>query len=265
MLPNIISAATSSMDTTITYDTIKALVANPPSLGDHPNLFNLRALQTHFSCALKWISCPQSQVNGWAGFVLTPTMYALIDPKPFKSRKLNLPNTSGVSKFPPILAADGTTIIPYTQEQRLNIIATFTRQKNYYNTACNIYHAMYNMLNAHIDNAFKVAPSTTPPTIGWNASMLLNDIFDQMMKMYGRPTPNAVRQNMMTFLSPYNPQDPPEILFKCCTNYQEVAIVANVKFTNEQLLMNVINLLTRYSLYQQDLEDWDRKLEPKKT
>jgi hypothetical protein len=151
------------MDSTITYDTIKALVASLPSLGDHPNFFNLCALQNHFSCALKWIPCPQSQVNVWVSFVLTPLMYALIDPKPFNLGILNLPNTSGVLKFPPILAADGTTVIPYMQEQMVKIIATFTLQKNYYNTACNIYHAVYNTLNAHIDDAFKVAPSTPPP------------------------------------------------------------------------------------------------------
>jgi hypothetical protein len=157
---------------------------------------------------------------------------------------------SGIPKFPPILAADYTTIIPYTQEQMLNNTATFTRQKNYHNTACNIYHAMYDTLNTHINNVFKVTPSTTPPTIGWSASMLLNNIFDQVMKTYGRPTPDAVHQNMKTFLSPYSPQDPPEKFFKQCADCQDVAITANVKFTNEQLLMNIIDLLTRCSLYQ---------------
>jgi hypothetical protein len=39
--PNIISAMTSSMDSTITYDMVIALVGNPPSLGDRPNFFNL--------------------------------------------------------------------------------------------------------------------------------------------------------------------------------------------------------------------------------
>ena len=50
---------------------------------------------------------------------------------------------------------------------------------------------------------------------------------------------------MMTFMSPYNPQNPPEILFKRCADCQEVAIIAKVKYTDEQLLMNVIDLLTR--------------------
>jgi hypothetical protein len=150
------------MDSTITYDTVKALVVNPPSLGDRPNFFNFRALQNHFACMLKWIAYPQSQVNRFAGFVLTPSMYSLIDPKPFDLKLLNLPTTNGVPECPPIYAADSTTVVPYTREQTLRIIATFTHQKNYYDTACNIYHAVYDTLNAHIKDAFKIAPPTTP-------------------------------------------------------------------------------------------------------
>jgi hypothetical protein len=145
-------------------------------------------------------------------------LHACTHQKPFDLKLLNLPATTGVPKLPPIYAADGTTVVPYMRKQMLCITATFTRQKNYYNTACNIYRAVYNTHDAHVDNAFKVAPPITPPTTGWNALMSLNDIFDQMMKTYGRPTPNAMCQNMMTFLSPYNPQDPPEILFKRCAN-----------------------------------------------
>jgi hypothetical protein len=73
---------------------------------------------------------------------------------------------------------------------------------------------VYDVLDMHVDNAFKVASSTIPLTIGWNASMSLNQIFNQLMKTYGLPTPDAMRQNMTIFLSPYNPKDPPEILFK---------------------------------------------------
>jgi hypothetical protein len=58
-------------------------------------------------------------------------MYALIDPKPFDLKLLNLPTTTGVPEFPPIYATNGTTIIPYTREQTLCITAGFTHQKNY--------------------------------------------------------------------------------------------------------------------------------------
>jgi hypothetical protein len=119
------------METVISYETIKALVANPPSLGNQPNFFNLCALRNHFAHALKRITCLQSPVNRWVGFVFTPAMYALINPKPFNLKLLNLPMTTGVPEFPPIYAADGTTVIPYTRKQTLRITATFTRQKNY--------------------------------------------------------------------------------------------------------------------------------------
>jgi hypothetical protein len=90
-------------------------------------------------------------------------MYALIDPKPFNLKLLNLPTTTGVPKFPPIYAADGTTVIHYMRKQTLHITAAFTRQKNYYDTECNIYRAVYNTLNAQIDDAFKVPPPQILP------------------------------------------------------------------------------------------------------
>ena len=144
----------------------------------------------------------------------------------------NLPNNSGEPQFPEILAND-SSVIPYTHEQTLCITATFQCQKNYYNTACNIYLAVYDTLDAHINDAFKIAPATTLSTMGWNASMTINDISNQMMLTYERPTPYTMRQNMMRFLSPYHPQDPPELLFKHCTECQKVAIIANVKYTDK--------------------------------
>jgi hypothetical protein len=186
---------------------------------------------------------PPVKINGWARFVLSPVMYSLIDPMPFNMAQLNLPINSEKPKFPEVLDSEGS-IVPYRREQTLHITVTLQHQKNYYNTTCNIYHAVYNTLDAHIDDAFKIAPATTSPTIEWNTLMTINNIFDQMMRTYGPTTPNAMCQNMMTFLSPYNPQDSPELLFKHSAECQEVAIIANVKYTNKQHLMNVIYLLT---------------------
>jgi hypothetical protein len=115
------------MDLVITYDTVKLLVANPPSLGNQPNFFNLRALRTHFARTLMQIPCPQSTINGWSSAMLTPDMYALISRKPFKNEielKTLVPN------FPPIFESKGTTIIPYTHKQMVKITAKFARKKN---------------------------------------------------------------------------------------------------------------------------------------
>ncbi len=84
MMPNNTSATTKIMDSIIDYDTVKTLVANPPSIDPRPNLFNLHALQIHFACTLKHLPCPQSTVNRWLGAVMSKEMYALVDSTPFK-------------------------------------------------------------------------------------------------------------------------------------------------------------------------------------
>jgi hypothetical protein len=92
--------------------------------------------------------------------------------------------------------------------------AEFLLAKNYFKTWKNIYHAVYDTLDMHVNDAFKVAPATNPPTTGWNGSMLLNNIFDQLQGIYSKPMPDMMRQNSLTFLALYNTQEPPELLFK---------------------------------------------------
>jgi hypothetical protein len=112
----LLEARRKKMDSIIDYDTVKTLVANPPSLDPCPNFFNLHALQTHFAQALKHLPCLQSTVNRWSGEVMSKKMYALVDGTPFKADykpKTDVPN------FPKIFEADGITPIPYTQAKLL--------------------------------------------------------------------------------------------------------------------------------------------------
>ncbi len=89
--------------------------------------------------------------------------------------------------------------------------------------------------------------------------MSIRDIFDQMAPTYGKPTPDAMRQNNVNILAAYNPQDPPEILSKRCTNVQEIATLTKNPYTTQQLLINAIDLLARCGLYQRNLENWECK------
>jgi hypothetical protein len=243
------------MDRCITYDSAKLLLANPLSIEPPPNFFKLRALRTHFAHALKQIPCPQSSVNGWAGAVMSPEMYALINATPFH---LMIATKTTTPDYPDKLDAQGVSI-PYMRKEKPKIDAEFLRAKNYFKTWKNIYRTVYDTLDMHVNDAFKVAPTTNPPTTGWNGSMLPNDIFDQLQGTYGKPTPDAMQQNNLMFLAPYNPQEPPKFLFKQCSDCQEIAIMAKVPYTSEQMMMNVINLLTRSGMSVQDLEDWDCK------
>jgi hypothetical protein len=113
------------------------------------------------------------------------------------------------------------------------------------------------MLNVHVNNAFKVAPPTTPPATGWNATVSLHHNFNQPAITYGKPTPDIMRQNNLMFLAVYNPQASPEILDKQCTDCQEIATLAQNPYTTQQLLLNSLDLIAQCGLYQRDIKDWE--------
>jgi hypothetical protein len=104
-----------------------------------------------------------------------------------------------------------------------------------------------------------MAPATAPSTIGWNLTMLPNEIFEQLMSTYGKPTPDAMCQNNLTFIAAYNLKDLPKLLFKCCADCQEIAIVARVPYMAKQLLMNIVNLFRHAGIHARDMDDWECK------
>ena len=70
--------------TLITYKEVAALIVNPPSIVPHPTFTDLRNLRRHIQCALQRISCPQSNILGWAGLIRARAMYALLTPTPLQ-------------------------------------------------------------------------------------------------------------------------------------------------------------------------------------
>jgi hypothetical protein len=113
------------------------------------------------------------------------------------------------------------------------------------------------VLDETIDDAFKFSPD--PNLTGWNPSMEINKIMEQMTTTYGRPTPTALLQNNTLFWSPYSPIDAPEVLFRGIEDCQEIMTLGDDPYTPMQLLNNAIRLLLGCGLYQRDFEEWDRK------
>ena len=132
---------------------------------------------------------------------MSPEMYILIDPNPFH---LNITPVTTTPAYPNKFNPDGV-LVPYTPKEKSTIDARFAMVKNYFETWKNIYQACYDTLDEHVNNAFKVAPPTTPPTTGWNSTMIMHDIFDQLATACGKPTPDTMHQNNVTFLAVYNP------------------------------------------------------------
>jgi hypothetical protein len=64
------------------------------------------------------------------------------------------------------------------------------------------------------------------------------------MTTYRKPMPNTVQQNNLKSIEPYNPKDPPKILFKLCTNCKEIAIIARVPCMTKNMFIDVVDLRT---------------------
>ena len=79
------------------------------------------------------------------------------------------------------------------------------------------------MLDTNVADQFKV--SNVPSLIGWNASMSIIDILDQLDDMYGKPDTMTLVQNGTLFRSAFNPPDAPESLFYRIEQCQEIQVI----------------------------------------
>ena len=91
--------------------------------------------------------------------------------------------------------------------------------------------------------------------MGWNPSMEIIDIMEQMTTTYGDHTPTALLHNDTLFRSPYSPTDAPEVLFHRIEDCQEIMTLGEDPYTLMQLLNNTIGLLLGCGLYQRDFEE----------
>jgi len=190
------------MNFLITHDEAVALVANPPTLAPHPKLTNLHALRCNLQHTLQHLVNPQNNVLGWSGLVMSQPMYQMLSTSPF-----HLPSDPGpqaiyywarvpildVNGDPELDATGSPTYVPVPALDRATqamIDADFVLRQNYWHSYLNIKRACYNVLNETINDAFKFSPD--PNLTGWNPSMEIIDILEQMTTTYGRPTPTAL-------------------------------------------------------------------------
>jgi hypothetical protein len=213
------------MDNTISYKEAAALVANPPSLAPRPNFKILCNLRRHIQRVLQRLSCPQSNILGWAGLIMARSMYSLLTPSPFWLS--TDPGPMAVYYPPPVEIVDAQGIpvldatgnptyqdppdIPRAAQSSIN--AQFKQAKNYYESYLNIRQAVFNVLNNNIDDAFNV--SNGPMLVGWNPLMEPQEMFNQITSTYGKPTPAALLQNDTLFRSVYSPNNALEVLCVC--------------------------------------------------
>jgi len=171
------------MDSLITFDEAAEFLKNPPSLSPQPDFTKLRVLIKHMLKALKQLACPQSAIHGLLGMVLSPMVYALLEPNPF-----SIPGNPGpVAVYPQIA-------LP-AQVKQVNTM--FLKLQKEHQSYENIWRACFRMLDEKVTDQFKV--SNIPALIGWNASMSIINILDQLDGTYGKPDTMTLIQNNTHF------------------------------------------------------------------
>jgi hypothetical protein len=84
------------------------------------------------------------------------------------------------------------------------------------------------MFDANIATQFKV--SNTPSLMGWNSTMSINVILDQLQDSYGKPNIMTLFNNDTLFQSPMAPTNLPEMLFYCIKQCQEIQRIGKLPY-----------------------------------
>jgi hypothetical protein len=131
------------------------------------------------------------------------------------------------------------------------IDAAFNRDKNYYLSFKNIHRACFKMLDE-----FKV--SNTPNLTGWNSTMTILVILDQLEASYGKPDTMTLFGNDTLFRSPFPANEAPEILFYRIEQCQEIQILAQDPYTLTQIINNAVRLLQQSGIFPlKEFDTWD--------
>ena len=151
-------------------------------------------------------------------------VYALLEPNPFA-----VPGNPG----PVAIYTQFST--PAMIKQANNL---FKHLQTEYQAYKNIRRACFCMLDTNIADQFKV--SNVPTLIGWNASMSIIDILDQLDGMYGKLDTMTLLHNYTLFRSALNPADAPELLFYRTKQCQEIQVLAKDPYSDTQVINNAV-------------------------
>jgi hypothetical protein len=230
------------MDAIITFEEVTEFLKNPPSLVPRPDFNQLRALCQHIVTAPKQLTCPQSPIHGWSGLAIDPGIHALLEPRAFAE----LPNPGATAVCPQFLPPAMVKMI----------VATFTRDKNYYLSFLNINRACFKMLDETVSNQFKV--SNTPNLTGWNSTMTIRIILMQFKASYGKPDTMTLFRNNTLFQSPFPATEAAEILFCRIKQCQEIQTLAQDPYSNMQIINNALRLLMQSGIFLlKEFDTWE--------
>jgi hypothetical protein len=174
---------------------------------------------------------------------MDPGLYTLIEPVAF-----TVPVNPGAAPvYQPFAPPSMMKMVDYA----------FKRNKKYFLSYSNINQACFRMLDDSIPIQFKA--SNIPNLTGWNASMSIQEILNQLKTSYGKPTPMALHNNDLLFRSPMSTTDAPEMLFYRIKQCQEIATLAGDPYTQMQIMNMVMRILMQAQvLLLKEFDTWEQ-------
>jgi hypothetical protein len=192
--------------------------------------------------ALKQFDCPQSLIYGWAGLVMDPIMYALIETDMF----VQPPEPGDSPQYPQFAIPQAIKTCKCLWENA----------QNGYLLYINISRVCFRMLDELVQDQYKVSNDSN--LLGWNPTMSIQLILAQLGNLYGKPTANIIWNNNILFAANFSSVDAPEMLFHQIEQCLEVAIIGTTPFTAAQLVNNTMHLLLKSGIFPtREFESWD--------
>jgi hypothetical protein len=119
----------------------------------------------------------------------------------------------------------------------------------------NINQACFCMLDETVPDRYKVW--NNPNLTGWNASMSIRAILDQLMANYGMPDAMILFNNDTLFQSPFPPTEAPEMLFYRTEQCQEIQTIGQDPYSPTHIINVVIRLLVQSGIFPiKEFETW---------
>jgi len=125
--------------------------------------------------------------------------------------------------------------------------AIFKWNNNYSTSFVNISQACFQMLNESISNKSKVL--NTPNLTGWNSSILVQDIPNQLEASYGKLDTMTLFANNTLFWGAFPPTDSPEMLFYRIKQCQEIQTLAQDPYSATKIINNAVWLWMQSNIF----------------
>jgi hypothetical protein len=122
----------------------------------------------------------------------------------------------------------------------MKMIAAIKCDKKLYLLYTSINWACLSMLDEFVPNQFKVLNMLS--LTGWNSTMSIQDILNQLEDLYGKPMSGALFANNTLLKSPFGAIRAPKLFYhidKC----QEIMTLGKLPYTTKQIIQNALRLL----------------------